>query len=566
MLSLTLSASDLAHLPVKMPSGWTLGRGQVKPFQHPALHAECLSSARRTVIAVRERMRGAPTNLEHIGNVSEQALDNHVRDLRRWPLDFICLDITRTGAQAGVRLFCGRWGTAPVYLLLRGQVLHAHWDIAALYDKLSSTKLDPVFAAKYLVELDHPYSRRTIFPEISMLTERSSARSNLTLDNLAIKYPPAESHAEAARLKRGARATAAFRDILQAAMRMRILSDDQIVALELSGGLDSTIVAAAAATIHGPGVRSYGMIMPGHDGDWQQRRRDDTVRRFGLIDHTLPAVEHPPFGPTSSRVRLNTMIPFGEFYDEAVGSLMDLARADCVDTIFTGMGGDELCSLQFGEDYSYEEETVEDTEEDDDATEYDDAGEDDTPVVPTLSALSDEAYREGAAELDQAPQPLMYRSALESAAAVSALYLRKGIWPVSPLCTPELVEFCRRLPFHWRDDRTIHRKVLTSYGCPTLITQPTHLETFLDVMHRALSKSAAPLLTDIFKTPLLAEQGLIDAKRLRSLYRKYLSGDRQFEDQILAAAMLELTLRSAENRIKGRSGLEASHESVQAAE
>ncbi|MBL8518893.1 MAG: hypothetical protein JNM76_18180 [Betaproteobacteria bacterium] len=559
MLRMTLHAPDLIRRPVRTASGWTFGRSVIEPFAHNALHAECIASAKRTLISVRERMRGESVNLERIGLVSERALDDHLRALRQRPLDFNYVEVVHEGDSAGVRLGCGRWGSAPIYLLARNGVLHAHWDIAALYEALPNAKLDPAFAAKYLVELDHPYSRRTIFPDIHMLTERSVARIGPTLERIAIRYPSAERHAEARRLKPGARVTAAFKDILQSAMHMRILSDEQIVALELSGGLDSTLVAASAASLRGPGVRSYGMIMPGPDGEWQRRRRDDTVRRFGLIDRSFPAATQPPFGPTSARVRTDGMIPFGEFYDEAVGHLMDLARADGVDTIFTGMGGDELCSLQWGE-VDGGPEASDCDEMPDDSMDIDSNCRDDTrevadshePAAPTLTRYADDAYHEGVDDLDPAPEPLLYRSALESAAAVSALYLRKGIWPVSPLCTPELVEFCRRLPFLWREDRTVHRKVLASYGCPRLITRPTHLETFLGVMHKALSQDAAPRLRDLFAEPRLADQGLVDAARLRELYGQFRQGDRRYEDQILAAAMLELTVRSVESRIASR--------------
>lgn len=543
MLVAKLHMLDLHQSPVMTASGWAIGRGTIEPFAHPALQAECHSSATRTAFIVRERKSGPEPAGHGAAILSERALDTRLRELKQWPLDFACVLIARIGGTAEVRFFCGRWGTAPLYLLMRDRVLHAHWNVSALYAELPHAKLDPAFAAMYLAELDHPYSRRTIFPDIQMLTERATATCAPPFDRIAIKYPPAETHAVARKLKHGARVTAAFREILSASMRSRILKPDQVVATELSGGLDSTIVAIAASEIAEGPSRSYGMIMPGPDGAWQRRRRADTIKRFGILDRSFPALDHPPFGPSSRRVHADAVIPFGEFYDEAVGHLLDLAKADGADFIFTGMGGDELNTLQWGE--------VFETDESDEEEGNDSSAEGSVAyAMPAFTAMADEAYRDGV--LDTAPESLLHKSSIESAGAVAALYLEKGVWPISPLCTPELVEFCRSLPFAWRNDRTIERKVLTSFGCSRLVPHPTHLETFLDVMHGAMSRDAATLLKKLFAESRLAEQGLVDGDVLRQLYRRFLRGDRQYEDQLLGAAMLELTLRSVERRIAAK--------------
>ena len=132
-------------------------------------------------------------------------------------------------------------------------------------------------------------------------------------------------------------------------MRRWLDDDSNQVAVDLSGGLDSTAVAATAASIASGRVRSYGMIMPGQPGVWQTHRRNAVVRRFRLHDRNFQCVDQPPFNPRSRRIRDDATVPWGEFYDEAVGVLLDLARKDGASLIFTGMGGDELCSFQPGE-------------------------------------------------------------------------------------------------------------------------------------------------------------------------------------------------------------------------
>ena len=153
--------------------------------------------------------------------------------------------------------------------------------------------------------------------------------------------------------------------------------------------------------------------------------------------------------------------------------------------------------------------------------------------------------------IDDAPQGLSYTSVMESAAAVAPIYLRKGVWPVSPLTTPELVEFCRKLPLAWRHQRKIHRQVLTSFGYSKRVAFPrlAHLETFVGVMNYSLQTAAASVIEDVFENSLLEAQGLIDSRALLSAYRRYRSDTAEpFSDQILSALVLELTLRSIQRR------------------
>jgi asparagine synthase (glutamine-hydrolysing) len=279
--------------------------------------------------------------------------------------------------------------------------------------------------------------------------------------------------------------------------------------------------------------------MPGPISRYQRRRRDEIVGRFGLIDGTLECANHPPFGPGSRRVTSSSVVLWGEFYDEAVGVMLDRARADGVRTIFTGMGGDELCSYQRGELAEAEGEAVAPS-----AGHGAVAGNEMVPSFVTR-ALSDAALD---SEIDHAPQSLLYTSALESAAAVSALYLEHGVWPVSPLCTPELVEFCRRLPFAWRHRRTIQRRVLASLGCSRVVTHPAphHLEHFGDVMELAMREASAELVRSLFAGSRLADRGLVDRDALLAAYTRLCAGDQRYADELLGVAMLELTLRSVE--------------------
>jgi asparagine synthase (glutamine-hydrolysing) len=542
MLILEIHADDLVYPWHATPQGWAAGRSVIQPYRHDALHAELRCSARRSVVVVRERGAGAAHQAGLYKTpgettwTTERELDRWLDETRRWPLDFVLLVIDGRDTCRRVKLTAGSWGTAPLYLHAAHDVLRASWDVADLYPHLQSTELDIHFASQYLLSLNNPYSRRTIFPEITRLTERARAHWSPPFDRVRITYPPAIDHSVAHRLRSRADVVGTFREILQSSMRRSRYDEQQPIAVELSGGLDSTLIVATAATLPAPATFSYGLIMPGQPGEYQRLRRNEVVERAGLLDREFPCCDYPPFNPRSHRVRGNGTVMWGEYYEEAVTHLVELVRADGLHTIYTGMGGDELCSYQFGELRA-------DEQEGDDALRS-------SGFPEFVNRRVVEAFKERH-KIDDAPPALSYTSVMESAVAVAPVYLRNGVWPISPLTTPELVEFCRKLPLAWRHRRKIHRQVLASFGYSKRVAfpKPAHLETFVPVMNYSLGTVAASVIEDVFVDSLVEAQGLIDGRALLRAYHRFRAGSAAPHiDQILGALVLELTLRSVERR------------------
>lgn len=552
MLSASLHKKDLGKTWAPAADGWEAGSSAIRPYKHAALHAGMFASKRRTAVIVRERISGQPELNESfsVTKCSERELDQVLTEARQWPLEFLELLITQRDDANQVTFRSGQWGTAPVYFLVHDGLLHVNWDVTDLYQYLPSTILEPGFASQFILGLSHPYSSQTIFSGVSRLTERARAVWRTPFESVKISYPSPLTHARARPLKPGARVVETFREILSASMKRWLPSSDHPVAMELSGGLDSSLVAVMAATITTRPVKSFGMIMPGVFGRYQRARRNEVVKQFGLSDSTLPCIDYPPFNPKSHRVRGFSVVPWAEFYEEAVGTMLGKVASDGVGVIFTGMGGDELCSYQEGELDKY------DLVEDGDLAEGEQADGEltpfGTPYPPFVTDLVREASEDRDSLIVDAPQPLMDTSSIESAAAVSTLYLKNKVWPISPLCTPELIEFCRKLPFGWRHKRVIERKVLSSFGCSRLVAypKPETLENFCDVMDHALREASSGVIGKLFRESRLAEQGLVDKKALSATYKQYLAGDSTYSDQLLGAVVLELTIRSLEKQQK----------------
>jgi asparagine synthase (glutamine-hydrolysing) len=525
--------------------GWRSGRSYVKPFRNAALEDFALATDDRLLIVVRERLAGLrrrsyPQSGEGIEVLSADTFDEECEILAEWPLDFASVQIPLDPGQKTVEFRAGLWGSAPLYLFAGDGELRGHWDPARLYPCLSNSRLVPELAARYLAHFSLPYSRKTLFPGIHRLTERARGcweRLDGNRWELTIDYPDAAVHPLCARTVKGdADVIAGFIDIVTASTRRWLHLPAAFLSAQLSGGLDSSIVAGTASRLSGGSLRTYGLVMPGPPGVRQQKRRYELCEVFGFEDQRLDILDYPPFVPKGSRMVTQRVVPWEEIYFEAFETLLALARQSGAAVSLNGTGGDELCSRHWHE-MTAEQQACRRQEVLADAVDF--------PAYLTSSAC--EAVRDTLSTIDRAPVSPLFTSALEAACAVSSLFLRTGIWPLSPLCTPELVRFCRSLPLPWRQNRRIQREVLLRMGCSRAVAYPTATEDFAPVLDLTLPEAARPLFERLFRESRLAELGLVDADRLLSAYREYCQRqDNARTVPFYAAGILELTLRSVE--------------------
>jgi asparagine synthase (glutamine-hydrolysing) len=509
---------------------WSNGYGFVEPFRHRALETACLRCGEQIAFIIREAPRDTPSamTLPPIEDVDASTFASAIEDVAAWPLNIVCLLIDNTARTATLR--SGMWGSAPLYALTRDGELRAEWDVARLYPYLRAT-VDFGRMAYCLVRLGLPYSRQTLFPEISLLTERSIARWEAERGTLAVEYPTRVSRAGAKELREGADVVGMFGEILSSSMA-RWIDEGSHVGAELSGGIDSSIVAIVATSLTQQPVRTYGLIMPGENGVIQAARRDEIINRFHLADTALSAAAYPPLMPGSTRNTDGMIVPWGEYYYEAVAAIIDRARADAIDMVLTGIGGDELATLTY-RDLEYLGQSTEAPEG--------------PSVPPFLTKRARDAYHEIIYHLDPAPQPAVEYSCLESTATNAILFLRMGIWPINPYLTPELVWFVRSLPPEWRDDRRLQRQYLRRRGCSDAVAYPTVTETFADVMSLAVRDRSREVLRALFCESRLAAAGLVDQDCLIESYDRYCSEeDDRLKDAFVEAAVQELTLRALE--------------------
>jgi asparagine synthase (glutamine-hydrolysing) len=528
MLRLRLSFEDRETAPPRWTDAaraWHCGLCTIEPYRHRVVESHGYRAGERSLFVVREnpRARRAADRLDPVADVDDATLDAKRAEAAAWDGNVVA--ITLDHARRTVEIASGPWGSAPLYATAKDGVLRADWNASRLYPYLSGS-VDLGRAVYSLIHIGYPYSRQTIFPDLAHLTERSVATWSPTDARVAVRYPSALPRVMPRTLREGADVPAAFGQVLRDAVS-RWATPGVTLGTQLSGGIDSSVVAVALASLEQGPVHTYGLIMPGRNGEFQAARRRELIARFGFVDVTLPGADYPPYSADHLRARDGSVVPWDEFYYDAMGALLDRVRADGLDVLFTGMGGDELSTLML------HEEEPRDVEE-----------EKESPLPPFLTPRGMEAYQEAIRLQEPAPRPGTETSCAESAATNAGIFLSKGLWPAYPYCDPKVVAFTRSLPATWRADRDFQRGYLRQAGCSEEVADPDVVETFADIMTQGL-RQGDRLLRPLFEASVLAQEGLLDRDALLAAYGQFQTTGRQtYKDALAELAMIELSIRA----------------------
>lgn len=492
MLVFAVQRSHLAQNFSDSPLGLEQAQSYIHPLQHPMLEHGIWRTEGKTALVVRERGRVPLASMQ----VEPAMFRRMLRKALQWPLQYAVLVIDHHTGTMQVQQN-PLWGVAPVYLVEKGDMLHGHWDPFRLYPLLDEVHMGR--AARFLHQFNMPYGRQTIFPSLKMLTAGAVARWGRG-KALTIHYPLPVAPFAVRKLKDGADVVATANLILSQSVK-RWLHDDVVYGAELSGGLDSALVSITVGKAR-KSLRTFGIALPQTDG--QAERRNAVTGRFGFHDTYIDLQDNLPFGPASPRWQARKTAPWEETYEEAVTVLLEKAAAQGVQAMFTGFGGDELCPVYPSEPATPPELAV-----------FEPASEQVIEADFLTPAALAELKR---SPMDMAPQAGIDASSLETAAFGSALYLRHGIWPIHPLCTPELVRFCLCLPWQWRVGRGVERQMLKALDCPSAIYECRTVDSFLNALASGLRTASQKQVLQLFKAPKMAKLGLVQPKKLQSQF------------------------------------------------
>ncbi len=467
------------------------GRSWVEPFANPALESILINGPSSTLIVTRECMAG--TNSAPAKRISMSYCDRSDlytsmrRETMEWPLEFFLIEL---GSDDGIILATGRYGTAPVYVLRGRQVLHGSWSLPDLHEHLAISDLNDEGVIRFLCR-EQCYSSATLFRSVSRMTERSVGY--FSRSGFHVRYPPPSRRDKPRELRPGVDAVSAFERLLRASLQQQLSSADG-TCTEVSGGMDSAVVAAAMAELTESRISSCGIMIGGSAGDQQQRRRTELVEKLGATDVTVDVMTHAPFHRGSARRGVAPFSAMDEPYSEALTAELAAMRPAGTSVLLTGIGGDELMTRPLPEGAQRG------------------GGRGDAGVLGRRGRLIFDELEP--LDVVSAPVSAIPESCLLAQACRSPVVLRAGSWPVSPLCSPGLLRFCEWLPLKWRRGKRLLRAVLARRGLSAAFLYPGHRENFAHVMEHAMIDNGRPLVQVMGRGSVLADQGYLDLTRL----------------------------------------------------
>ena len=325
----------------------------------------------------------------------------------------------------GVELVRTCAGNCPIYFARGSDRFAVSWQFEVAVSALDSAKPDVLMCQRY-IEDGMNQVRDQVIGGVQMLWPGERA----VITSLSTEFEQMRSPEQtiSAQFADGAFATKEFLRLISGAMSGNFARSTGSL-IELSGGLDSSCVAIAAALLDRP-TNSGGVIHLGPVGIQQSSRRQEVIKLCRLRDFTYPAAKDltyqslalPGFGLT----------PFDDMYRSQGSNLVKVVRDHVpeLDLVLTGIGGDELVKDNTLSRMDYE--------------------------VPGYTASS----------------------SVVAAACRSDLFMRLGIWPKSPLLSRPVVEFCRALPAKIRLDRQVHKLALARAGVSDAFLFPRYYEHF----------------------------------------------------------------------------------------
>lgn len=517
MLSLDVTVADLAESWVRDGAAFVGGSSWIRPIGNPALETLHLTTVDRSLVVVRERAAGCSAG-RPASRLPAGQFDRLRREALGWPLEFCAAEFDH--GRRVLRLYAGRWGTAPLHLTVVKDRLIGSWSLADLRPHLSGARLNADLVVRYLGRRRN-YSRETVFADVVRLTERAEA--DFDADGLALAYPAAAAHVHPRELRAGVDVPAAYAEILDGVLRRWDFSGP--AAVELSGGLDSAMVALGAAGLAPGPLITCGILIGGDAGGQQVRRRRAMITRGGYRDIPVPALV--PYGPGHRAAGL----PFGpedEPYSEALDGELAAVTAAGPRVVLTGIGGDELLSLRPAERAP---EAL--------------AAARRAPVADLLTRSARERLEVLEGRETGAPATVINEPSLSAVASRSPVFLRHGCWPVSPLCAPELIRFCEWLPVDWRHGKRLHRELLRRAGHSGEVVTPPLRENFTHVMRAGLRAHGLPALRRALTGSVLVDAGYLDQAAVgRQLQRAMVEDGPEALEGLYEAVTLELSLRS----------------------
>lgn len=486
VLKAQIALSDLALNAEWINNAVALGKSRITPYPHRMLETLFVRTHGQWFLAVRERLASRTSDASLTGRVADiDEFNKLYQECLLWPLDYVMIEVAQEGCR--MKLRAGAFGTVPLYFRTFSDRITLSWDPG---DMLVGPLAIDVEMASHRLSLHSIYAARQLTVGVTLLTERASLY--IEPGKVSYRYPSAVEETAPSPLPEGQDALSAFGEHLRRAVSLRPMGEGRVSA-ELSGGMDSATVACALAQARGH-VESLGILLDGDTRQAQAQRREQIARRLGLHDHTVEMADYPPHTNVQPECGQTPRL-YWEYYLEPSMALWELSRKRGRDTLFTGIGGDELFPYYLDETRAGHVE----------------AWQNETPrYVEQLLTPRAWSAAHSLHNFD-APASPVPTSVLLAHASRTPDMLRHGFWPINPLGNPSLVHFCHQLPTEHRRDREVMRQYLRSHLGEEIFSHGYVKESFAHVLPQAIAQNAQAIAAQL-RDCALADLGLIEPK------------------------------------------------------
>lgn len=415
----------------------------------------------------------------------------------------------------------------PLFFYHKHKVFLAdnHFENIVTHPEFKVEINEPILGA-FLAGITY-YTNETVFSHLKTLTERTTLALKPT-SRVSLRLPRSARPTHARRHSN----LASFAKVLEKTVlkRSQAVAKFAKVGVELSGGLDSSTVAGIVSTNLQNPLQCYSIEFLGDGAATLRRKLLRLAERFPLKPHLIKLSNCYPL--TEHAKVMRPKFYKSEIYENIIAKLAQIAKEHGVEVIFTGIGGDELFSIDQGERNNFRNKVY--------------LGKAATKPLPTFyTKKCRQALQNLAASTRPFPLPLLPHSIHGAHLATNNISILRGVWPLAPLAEPKLVRYCRSLPKEHRYKKEFLRRYQATKNYPIEVFRPVVNENFQPIFDEAFNIRAANFLRKLLKRSILGRLGWLDKQKLVREYEEIRKGTSMLDPfMFYRVVVIEIILQS----------------------
>ncbi len=436
------------------------------------------------------------------GALAQQILDRELSEVsfeQFYDDEFLLIRVS--ASKGSVELQRDAYITMPLFYSCEKGTLTISNDFSRVVSHTAQRTVAGSALAEHLVAL--PFNWKSAISEIHITTERARVVWDGREAKDTLPQPRNKSSAQNPRM---------FKKILEHTLNTYWQRyGGQILAFELSGGIDSSIAPGYYAREYHVEPRCVTKVFPYEFGHTQTNKIQAFITTFHALSYTIPVdlLQHYPLRYVLEGGYKAPIQDSAEIYRDINREMAIALQQSGTTAVFTGIGGNELFESGKWAQQIFAGKAEKERRR---------------AIRPAYFYTDKfrEQYQRSieAVPATGIPKPLCATSALHAGLARNNIYLEQGIWPVSPLANPRLYDFTQGLEARYMDNKNIMRAYAAAAGYPESIYNPQVNENAGPFFEQGVLEFFPKTAARIIENSRLAEEELVDLAALSAIYSK----------------------------------------------